>query len=125
MVAFKKAAYEKVMSGVIFRQPYDRINQIRQVADNLSKYLGLAANNLVALNKAAFSKTAARLDALSPLAILARGYCVVSDRITGKLIRTVEGVKPGDGVEVRAADGIMNCGVLNVEKGPDSVYLQY
>jgi len=52
-----------------------------------------------------------RLDALSPLAVLARGYalCWTDDRAT--VIRRASQVQPGDTVRVRLGDGELRCDV--------------
>jgi exodeoxyribonuclease VII large subunit len=52
-----------------------------------------------------------RLDALSPLAVLARGYAVCwNDARTG-IIRSASAVRPGDGVRVTLAEGELRCRV--------------
>lgn len=54
---------------------------------------------------------AARLHALSPLAVLGRGYAVCwNDDRTG-IIRSTRSVEPGDGVRVTLADGELRCTV--------------
>jgi exodeoxyribonuclease VII large subunit len=54
---------------------------------------------------------AARLHALSPLAVLGRGYAVCwNDARTG-IIRSTRSVSPGDGVRVTLADGDLRCTV--------------
>jgi exodeoxyribonuclease VII large subunit len=47
---------------------------------------------------------AASLDALSPLAVLKRGYAI-AENVDGKLLRDAESVKVGDAVKVRLAKG--------------------
>jgi exodeoxyribonuclease VII large subunit len=60
---------------------------------------------------------AARLHALSPLAVLGRGYAVCwNDARTG-IIRSTRSVRPGDGVRVTVADGELRC---QVTETPDS-----
>lgn len=53
-------------------------------------------------------RAAGKLHALSPLAVLARGYALVFDA-HGKLVKDVQTVAPGDKVRVRLAEGEMNC----------------
>jgi exodeoxyribonuclease VII large subunit len=60
---------------------------------------------------------AARLHALSPLAVLGRGYAVCwNDARTG-IIRSTRSVQPGDGVRVTVADGELRC---QVTETPDT-----
>lgn len=54
---------------------------------------------------------AGRLDALSPLAVLARGYAVCWNDARTSIIRSSRAVRPGDGVRVTLADGELSCRV--------------
>jgi exodeoxyribonuclease VII large subunit len=56
------------------------------------------------------------LDSLSPLTVLGRGYALVTDG-TGKPLRTVRGVKPGDPLGVRVQDGQVETEVKTVTPG--------
>ena len=54
--------------------------------------------------RARLDGTAARLESLSPLAVLSRGYALVTDR-AGQPITSAAGVKPGARLGLRFADG--------------------
>jgi exodeoxyribonuclease VII large subunit len=54
---------------------------------------------------------AARLDSLSPLAVLGRGYAVCWDESRTKAIRRASEVQPGDRVRVTLAEGELGCEV--------------
>ncbi len=54
---------------------------------------------------------AARLHALSPLAVLGRGYAVCWNESRTAIIRSSHSVQPGDGVRVTLADGDIRCKV--------------
>jgi exodeoxyribonuclease VII large subunit len=47
---------------------------------------------------------AGKLDSLSPLAVLSRGYALVWDE-NGRLVRRPEDVSPGDALRIRVAGG--------------------
>ncbi|MBS1796767.1 MAG: exodeoxyribonuclease VII large subunit [Acidobacteria bacterium] len=57
----------------------------------------------------------ASLDALSPLAVLRRGYAVVENE-SGKIIGSVGQIKPNERVQIRLADGKLKAEVLETEK---------
>ena len=57
---------------------------------------------------------AASLDALSPLAVLKRGYAVAENR-RGVLLRDAREVRAGDSVRLRLAAGALRCRVEEVE----------
>jgi exodeoxyribonuclease VII large subunit len=67
-------------------------------------------------------EAAAHLHALSPLAVLGRGYamCWTADRST--LVRTADAVTPGERVHVRLASGELGCEVREVrpDRPPDA-----
>jgi exodeoxyribonuclease VII large subunit len=54
---------------------------------------------------------AGRLHALSPLAVLARGYAVCWNDTRTSIIRSAGAVRPGDGVRVTLAEGELRCRV--------------
>ncbi len=67
-------------------------------------------------NPAALATAVGKLDALSPLATLARGYAVPRRADTGEVVRRGNEVAPGDGCSVRLHDAsyIRSCGTSNV-----------
>jgi exodeoxyribonuclease VII large subunit len=56
-----------------------------------------------------------RLDALNPLATLARGYAIVRRADTGAIVRDARAVNPGDRVHTRVARGGLYCLVERTE----------
>jgi exodeoxyribonuclease VII large subunit len=58
---------------------------------------------------------AARLDSLSPLAVLARGYAVVWDDSRTRVLRRAAEVRTGDRVRVRLSEGELTCDVADTE----------
>jgi len=62
---------------------------------------------------------AARLDSLSPLSVLGRGYAVVWDQSRTRVIRRASDVKRGDGVRVTLSEGELTCEVVKTD-GPDN-----
>lgn len=58
---------------------------------------------------------AARLDSLSPLAVLGRGYAVVWDESRTRVIRKASEVTPGDGVRVTLSEGELRCEVVKTD----------
>jgi exodeoxyribonuclease VII large subunit len=54
--------------------------------------------------RAKLQGNAARLESVSPLAVLQRGYAVVSD-VTGRPLTSAAAVRPGNRLRLRFADG--------------------
>ena len=59
-------------------------------------------------------RTAARLDALSPLRVLARGYAVAT-REDGRAVRSVGDASPGDVIHIRASEARLDATVIHIE----------
>jgi len=66
--------------------------------------------------KAAIAVAAARLEDLSPLAILTRGYSVCYAEDGRRVVRRVEDVDTGDRIRVRIEDGSLGCLVESAER---------
>jgi exodeoxyribonuclease VII large subunit len=56
-----------------------------------------------------------RLDALSPLAVLRRGYAIVTRKTDGAVLRAAADVRAGDEVGVRLAQGRLRASVVAVD----------
>ena len=60
------------------------------------------------------------LQSVSPLATLERGYAIVSDSATGKVLTDASVMKPGSGITTRLARGSLIATVDKVKKGSSS-----
>lgn len=73
-----------------------------------------AGKELLASAEREIVSAAARLEDLSPLAILGRGYALCYEQ-DGTLVRSAGSVKPGDRVRVRLGEGRLGCIVETTE----------
>lgn len=87
-------------------QPVSRLERARDRVISAGTLLMETADRRV-------SQMAARLEDLSPLAILSRGYAVCY-RDDGAVLRSAADVAPGDRVDVRLAEGTLGCMVESV-----------
>ena len=69
-----------------------------------------AIRGLAALKRARLSQVAGKMDVLSPLATLGRGYALPQD-VNGRILRTVEAFEEGDRFSLRVSDGSVPCEV--------------
>ncbi len=95
---------------------------LRQIIGRRKEVVERNRQHLISLVKAQLQKSrsgvelaAGRLDALSPLAILQRGYAICKDQ-RGDILRDAETVSPGDRVAVNLARGGLACRVEEVNK---------
>ncbi|NLC69053.1 MAG: exodeoxyribonuclease VII large subunit [Clostridiaceae bacterium] len=110
-VSIHRMKYDRLSGSIIFKQPYSRINQERLRLDNLNRHM---YNSLaVAREKVRMhvSFLVDKLNMLSPLNVLARGYGIVRSRRDNKLIRSVNDTGPGDKIEITLKDGSINATV--------------
>ncbi|MSO50522.1 MAG: exodeoxyribonuclease VII large subunit [Acidobacteria bacterium] len=77
----------------------------------VDSHLGQTARAGVQHASARSRELAARLHALSPLAVLGRGYAVCWDDTRTSIIRSAASVSPGEAVRVIVADGELRCTV--------------
>jgi exodeoxyribonuclease VII large subunit len=84
--------------------PLWQVQTNRQRLDEMTERARRALANTLALNMAHFHALDGRLHSLDPLAVLGRGYAVVSNA-DGRIVRSVGQVQPGDGIDVRLVDG--------------------
>ena len=80
----------------------------------LSDRADAAISASLAAASAEFGKCAAKLEALSPLATLSRGYSVVQTR-EGRLVRSVSQVSKGDVLQLSLSDGELLASVTEVD----------
>jgi exodeoxyribonuclease VII large subunit len=93
----------------------DRVEEARRRLKLVTKRAVVASSGLVARHRLGLAGVAGRLNALSPLAILERGYAVVTRDDDGAVVRSVTHVQPGDALSVRIADGELATRVDRVE----------
>ncbi len=107
---------QKLNSRNVFRQPYDKVNQYRLRLDNDLKHLVKSSEMLVKDKKSKFAMLAGKLDALSPLKVLERGYSVVKTS-EGNIVSGLEQVSVGDSLEISLKDGKIDCNVISMKQG--------
>ncbi len=78
-----------------FRLPLDRVRDLERRLDDWGDRLRRAARQRVAQVRRAVESAAARLETLSPLNVLARGYSLTRTE-AGNVVRQPQQVKPGD-----------------------------
>lgn len=99
--------YEKCMTKQVFTNPLQKINEQYMVLDMKVKKLQNSISNKIKEEKTKYVKSVAKLDALSPLKTLARGYSIVSlDNEKDKdVIISAKQLKRDDKINVKFADG--------------------
>jgi exodeoxyribonuclease VII large subunit len=85
--------------------PERRLQSERQHLDEWSRRVETAQSHRLGLAAERLRGAEQRLQALSPLGVLQRGYAMVTRKADGALIQGISQVAPGDGLSVRVRDG--------------------
>jgi exodeoxyribonuclease VII large subunit len=75
---------------------------------------------LLAARAAGMAAAAGRLETLSPLGVVARGYAIVERAADGAIVRRAGDVAVGDGLRVRLAEGELDARVEAAREAPPS-----
>jgi len=112
----EKQQYVAAMRAVILRHdPRRLLGRARERVAAATAYMERAMERTHRDRCAAAGAAAARLRALSPLAVLERGYALVSDG-AGKLVRSTTQVAEGDLLTTRVHDGAFTSRVEATER---------
>lgn len=95
--------------------PAERIQHQHQRQQYLSQRLARAMRHKLQQHQLKLANTGQTLHAVSPLATLNRGYALVTDADSGKLVRSARQLAVGDKIQTRLADGQFVSEIVDVE----------
>ncbi len=98
-----KLRYDKCMSSFVFKEPTRRIQENYIKLDTCVKQLENIIGTIKEKNKNKYIELVAKLDTLSPLKTLLRGYSIVEK--DGKVVKSVAELKVEDNVTIKLNDG--------------------
>ena len=101
----RRVGLESLNTGLRFYSPARRLQTESQLLDDLSRRAARALAQRLALASAHLAGTSRRLESLSPLAVLRRGYSVVTRLEDGKIVETARQAPGGSDLRVRLAAG--------------------
>ena len=93
------------------QDPMTYVDDKRMVLDYQREKLAAGLSQALNRERQRFGSLASKLDALSPLKVLGRGYAIPR-REDGSVVRSTGDVAPGDALKLRVADGEINCQVV-------------
>lgn len=96
---------ERMKAAKFERGPLDEINRHRLTIDSYMKQSYHTLNLRIEKYRSKWMQNVAKIDALSPLKTLTRGYSVTTNRKTGKLVTSVTEVSSGDALTLTLTDG--------------------
>ncbi|MGI6027281.1 MAG: exodeoxyribonuclease VII large subunit [Candidatus Scatomorpha sp.] len=114
----RRAALTELSSRRVMQSPTGFIDQRRLELDSIRLRLDAAATGRLNRERQEFARLAAKLDALSPLKVLGRGYSIALDA-EGRAVREAAQLKAGDKLDLRLSRGGAKCLVESVYGGND------
>ena len=112
-IELKKLQFEKCMQSKGFKDPLNRVNEKRMLIDNDVKNLC----NLIKIKMSNFetllTKNITKIDGLSPLKIMARGY-LISEK-DGRIVKSAKSINQNDDIQLQYFDGVANATINDVK----------
>ena len=107
-----KLQYEKIMSSKVFREPLLRIQEEYLKIDGALKIINDKMLNKYTESKYLLMNSISKLDSLSPLKTLGRGYSIIQK--DNKVIKSKKELCDGDEVNIRLIDGSIIANIINI-----------
>ena len=113
-IAERKRYIEQVSSRPVLKNPLRYVEDRKMELLGVSERMNTAQKIQKQRKEAEFSLLAAKLDALSPLSVLTRGYSFVSDK-DGAVIKSASSLTVGQSARIRFSDGEASCRVEEIK----------
>ncbi len=111
---------ENIVGRGVFAEPYEIVNQRQQSLDVSWSRFSMASRYSFGRSQSALSLHVGRLDSLSPLRTLARGYAVArhldKDGRSGTVVTSAAQTRVGDNIEVVLSKGTLCTSVTQVSE---------
>ena len=102
----RRQLLDTACAAAVLRGPAALLGTRKMQLDGAVQALKTAQERLWLRERERLSSLSARLDGMSPLKVMARGYAALSDQ-AGRPVRSVRDVSSGDGVRARLSDGAL------------------
>ena len=102
-IEYMNLRYEKCMSSKVFKEPTSKIKDLYIQLDNYIKILENIITNKIKDLKTKSIENISKLDTLSPLKTLTRGYAIASKE--NKTVKSIKDINKNDIIDIRFIDG--------------------
>ena len=109
-IEMMRLKYEKCMSLRVFKEPMQQINEKYILIDKQVRNLKEYITNKLKSEKIKEIELISKLDALSPLKTLTRGYSIVQK--DNGIVKSSKDLKKGDEINIRFSDGNTTAKIL-------------
>jgi exodeoxyribonuclease VII large subunit len=107
-IQLERHKLDQLMKSPSLRHPMDKVNQKKMDLEILKRNLEHGIHRKLDVAKAQLSLICGKLDMLSPLMVLSRGYSITRD-IREKIIKSVSELHEGDELDIILSDGTARC----------------
>ena len=114
----RRTALDDLASRRVMQSPTGFIDQRRLELDSVRLRLDAAAERRISASRAQYAALAAKLDAMSPLKVLGRGYSIALNG-EGRALRGASELAAGDKIRLLLARGEAECTVDSVKGDTD------
>ena len=109
-VEYKRLKYEKCMTRRVFKEPLQRINESYLNVDTQTKNIENKFKLKIMQKRSEFQNVVEKIDALSPLKTLSRGYSIMEKN--GKIIKSKKELNIGDEVNIKLYEGTTKAKII-------------
>ena len=103
--------YEKCLNSRVYKEPYQKINDYYMQIQKNMKIIENAGIKKLKDCKLEATKIITKLDTLSPLKTLTRGYTIVENN--NEIVKSIKDIEIGDKIDIRFTDGKMKAEILS------------
>ena len=107
---YKRLKYEKCMTRRVFKEPLQRINESYLHVDTQEKNIENKFKLKIMQKRSEFQNVLEKIDALSPLKTLSRGYSIMEKN--GKIVKSKKELNIGDEVNIKLYEGTTKAKII-------------
>lgn len=113
----RKDKLDRLKRNLDYRHPAKQMREIMQHVDMLSSRMERATDVLLKEKRSHLSHLIDKLDTLSPLKTMNRGFSIVKKE--ERVLKSVKDVSEGETITVNVSDGEMDCHIDKIRSGHD------
>ena len=102
------------MINKVFKDPLQNVHEKYISLDMINKSLQNSINNKVQINKTKMVELITKLDSLSPLKTLTRGYSILEK--DDKIVKSVKSLNINEEISIRLIDGNAKAKVIDIKE---------
>jgi exodeoxyribonuclease VII large subunit len=114
-VGWLRSRYDGVAAQRAFRRPFDLIHDRSRRLDELSTHAERCVRHILQDRESRLARLAGKVESLSPLAVLARGYTITQNAANQKVVRDASELSVGQEIVTRFACGTAVSKVERIE----------